>query len=98
VEGVALVTNDPYEAGQMLLETEGPVVLVTRLTDPAWSSLFARLAAVVTERGGVISHAAIIARENGLPAVASVPDVTQRIRNGQRVRVDGYSGVVEILD
>lgn len=98
VEGIALVTNDPIEAGRRLLEFEGPVVLVTRLTDPAWSSLFARLTAVVTELGGVISHAAIVARENGLPAVVGVPEATKWIRDGLRLRVDGTNGVVEILD
>ncbi len=97
VEGVALVVHDPIEAGQRLLEIEGPVVLITHFTDPAWSSLFARLTAMVTELGGVISHTAIVARENGLPAVVGVPQATQRVRSGQRVRVDGAAGVVEIL-
>ncbi len=97
VEGVAVVTNNPLEAARWLLEMDGPAILVTRLTDPAWSSLFARLTAVVTELGGVISHAAIVARENGLPAVVGVSEVTQRIRNGQRLRVDGRTGSVEIL-
>jgi len=98
VTGLALVTNDPLEAGRRLLELQGTVILVTRLTDPAWSSLFARLTAVVTELGGVISHAAIVARENGLPAVVGAADVTRWVRNGQRVRVDGATGVVEILE
>jgi predicted aconitase with swiveling domain len=49
-------------------------------------------------RAGVISHAAIVARENGLPTVVGVPEVTRRIRDGQRVRVDGTSGIVEILE
>jgi phosphohistidine swiveling domain-containing protein len=97
-EGIAVVTNDPLDAGRRLLELEGPVVLVTRLTDPAWSSLFRRLSAVVTELGGVISHAAIVARENGLPAVVGVPDVTRRVRDGQRLRVDGAAGTVEVLN
>jgi pyruvate,water dikinase len=97
VEGIALVTNDPLEAGRRLLQIEGPVILVTRLTDPAWSGLFRRLSGVVTELGGVISHAAIVARENGLPAVVGVPEVTRHIRNGQRLRVDGRTGVVEVI-
>lgn len=96
-EGVAVVTNDPLDAGRRLLELDGPVVLVTRLTDPAWSSLFRRLSAVVTELGGVISHAAIVARENGLPAVVGVPQVTRHVRDGQQLRVDGSTGSVEIL-
>jgi phosphohistidine swiveling domain-containing protein len=97
-EGMAVVTNDPLDAARRLLELEGRVVLVTRLTDPAWSSLFRRLSAVVTELGGVISHAAIVARENGLPAVVGIPGVTRRVRDGQRLRVDGTTGIVEVLE
>jgi len=96
-EGIAVVTNDPLDAGRRLLEMDEPVVLVTRLTDPAWSGLFRRLSAVVTELGGVISHAAIVARENGLPAVVGIPEVTRLVRDGQRLRVDGAAGVVEVL-
>ncbi len=97
-EGIALVTNDPIDAGQRLLKMQGAVVLVTRLTDPAWSSLFRRLSAVITELGGVVSHAAIVARENGLPAVVGVAEATRLIRDGQRLRVDGATGHIEILD
>ena len=98
VEGIALVTNDPVEAGYQLISLKGPVILVTRLTDPVWSSLFGRLTAVVTELGNVISHAAIVARENGLPAVVGVPNITQHIRTGQRISVDGYKGTIEVLN
>jgi|GEM_PF-827580 len=97
VEGIAVVTNDPLDAGRRLLELQGPVILITRLTDPAWSSLFRRLSAVVTELGGVISHAAIVARENGLPAVVGVPEATRWVRDGQRLRVDGAAGTVEVI-
>ncbi|NBD36489.1 MAG: hypothetical protein GVY30_10905 [Chloroflexi bacterium] len=97
VEGLAVVTNDPVEAGRRLLELDEDVILVTRLTDPAWSSLFARLSGVVTELGGVISHASIVARENGLPAVVGVAGITTWVRNGQRLRVDGATGEVEVL-
>lgn len=96
-EGVAVVTNDPLDAGRRLLALEGPAVLVTRLTDPAWSGLFRRLSAVVTELGGVISHASIVARENGLPAVVGIPEATRLVRDGQLLRVDGAKGTVEIL-
>jgi phosphohistidine swiveling domain-containing protein len=98
VEGIALVTNDPLEAGRRLLQMSGPVVLVTRLTDPAWSGLFRRLTAVVTELGGVVSHAAIVARENGLPAVVGIHGVTLAVCDGQRLRVNGADGTVEILE
>ena len=98
VEGLAVVTNDPIEAGERLLALDDDVILVTRLTDPAWSSLFARLSGVVTELGGVISHASIVARENGLPAVVGVAGITTWVRNGQRLRVDGVTGEIEVLE
>jgi len=97
VEGIALVTDNAAEAAQRLLQLSGPVVLVTPLTDPVWSSIFRRLAAVVTEMGGVMSHAAIVARENGIPAVVGVPEASHRIRDGQWVRVDAAAGTVEVL-
>jgi len=98
VEGVALVTDSAQEAAERLLEISGPVVLVTHVTDPIWSSLFRRLTAVVTEMGGAISHAAIVARENGIPAVVGVPEATHWIGDGQRVRVDGAAGTLEVID
>lgn len=90
-EGVALVLHHPADPpGE-------PFVLVCPSTDPAWVPLFAKAKAVVMETGGVLSHGAIVAREFGLPAVAGLPDITRRIRTGQRVRVDGGRGVVAIL-
>ncbi len=71
-------------------------VLVCPVTTPAWSILFTQASAVVTDSGGVLSHAAIIARENGLPAVLGTRDATQRLVDGQTVTVDGSRGVVEI--
>jgi pyruvate,water dikinase len=64
---------------------------------PPWTPLFAVAAAVVTETGGVLSHAAVTAREYGLPAVLSVPNATRLIRDGQALEVDGSSGIVRIL-
>jgi rifampicin phosphotransferase len=74
-----------------------PFVLVCPSTDPAWVPLFAKAKAVVMETGGVLSHGAIVAREFGLPAVAGLPDITKRLRTGQRVRVDGGRGVVSVI-
>jgi len=98
VEGIALVTNSPHQAAERLLNVSGPVILVTHVTDPVWSSLFRRLTAVVTEMGGAISHAAIVARENGIPAVVGLAEATRCIRDGQRVRVDGAAGTVAIVE
>lgn len=98
VDGIALVTNDPLDAGKRLLQIRGPVILITRLTDPAWSALFPRLGAVVTELGGLVSHATIVARENGLPAVVGVPDITRQVRDGQHLTVDGRVGTIKLRD
>jgi pyruvate,water dikinase len=72
-------------------------ILVTAYTDPSWTPLFPAVAGLVTEAGGQMSHGAVIAREYGLPAVVAVQDATRRIRDGQRIRLDGALGVVTIL-
>jgi phosphohistidine swiveling domain-containing protein len=72
-------------------------VLVTTTTTPAWTPLFPSLAGLVTETGGVLSHAAVVAREYRLPAVVGVEGATRRIPDGARVRVDGAAGQVELL-
>lgn len=97
-EGIAVVTNNAQEAVERLLGYAGSVVLVTHVTDPVWSSIFPRLAAIVTEMGGSISHASIVARENGIPAVVGVAQATHHIIDGQRVRVDGAAGTVEVIE
>jgi rifampicin phosphotransferase len=72
-------------------------VLVCPLTNPAWTVLFPSVAAVVADSGGPLSHAAIIAREYGLPAVVGTLDASRRLEDGQRVVVDGNAGTVRIL-
>jgi pyruvate,water dikinase len=72
-------------------------ILVTAYTDPSWSPLFVAITALVTEVGGLMTHGAVIAREYGLPAVVGVEQATRLIRNGQRIRVNGTDGYVEIL-
>ena len=67
------------------------------LTDIAWTMLFPRAAAIVTDVGAPLSHAAIVARELGIPAVVGCGDATMRLKTGDRVRVDGGQGRVEIL-
>lgn len=73
-------------------------VLVTKFTDPGWTPTMARAAAVVTEVGGVLSHAAVIGREYGIPAVLNLAGATRKLQTGMRVRVDGRTGLVEILE
>ena len=72
-------------------------ILVTTQTDIAWTLLFPRAAAIVTDVGAPLSHAAIVARELGIPAVVGCGDATMRLKTGDRVRVDGGHGIVEIL-
>jgi phosphohistidine swiveling domain-containing protein len=72
-------------------------VLVAPMTAPAWTPLFDRLAAIVTDTGGVAAHASIVAREYGLPAVVGTADATRRLRDGDMVEVDGSAGVVRRL-
>ena len=92
VEGRARVILDMAEAD---LETGD--ILVTAYTDPSWSPLFVAITGLVTEVGGLMTHGAVIAREYGLPAVVGVEHATRLIRDGQRIRVHGTDGYIEIL-
>ncbi len=92
VEGRARVVLDIADA-----ELEAGDILVTTYTDPSWTPLFVAVAALVTEVGGLMTHGAVIAREYGLPAVVGVEHATRLIRDGQRIRVDGTGGYVELL-
>ncbi|MFD9324355.1 rifamycin-inactivating phosphotransferase [Streptomyces sp. NPDC060065] len=92
VEGRARVILDMAEA-----DLEAGDILVTAYTDPSWSPLFVGIAGLVTEVGGLMTHGAVIAREYGLPAVVGVEQATRLIRDGQRIRVHGTDGYVEIL-
>jgi len=93
VEGVARVVHDP---GETTLES-GEIV-VAPSCGPGWTPLFANAGGLVTEAGGRMTHGALVAREYGLPAVVSVLEATDAIENGQRIRVDGTTGTVEVLD
>jgi phosphohistidine swiveling domain-containing protein len=88
--GPACILQHPSEAGRL---RRGDV-LVAPSTDPGWTPLFLRAAALVTEVGGYLSHGAIVAREFGIPAVVNVPDALTLIRDGEPVLVDGDSGQV----
>ncbi|RSS34536.1 phosphoenolpyruvate synthase, partial [Streptomyces sp. WAC07061] len=93
VEGRARVVLDMADA-----DLEAGDILVTVFTDPSWSPLFVGITALVTEVGGLMTHGAVIAREYGLPAVVGVAGATRLIRDGQRIRVHGSDGYVELLD
>jgi phosphoenolpyruvate synthase/pyruvate phosphate dikinase len=92
IEGRARVILDLADA-----DLEPGDILITAYTDPSWSPLFVAITGLVTEVGGLMTHGAVIAREYGLPAVVGVEQATRLIQNGQRIRVHGTDGYVEIL-
>ncbi|ATW23590.1 phosphoenolpyruvate synthase [Candidatus Formimonas warabiya] len=73
-------------------------ILVTAFTDPSWTPLFVSIKGLVTEVGGMMTHGAVVAREYGIPAVVSVENATKLIKDGQKIRVNGTKGYVEILE
>jgi pyruvate, water dikinase len=93
VEGVARVILDVRDVGKL----EEGEILVAPVTSPSWTPVFGKVAAAVSDIGGIMSHAAIVAREYGMPAVVGTGNATARISTGDRVRVDGDAGVVTIL-
>jgi pyruvate, water dikinase len=93
VEGVARVLHDVNEIGEI---REGEI-LVCPVTAPSWAPVFGKIKAAVSDIGGAMSHAAIVAREYGMPAVVGTGDATKRIRTGDRIRVDGDQGTVRVL-
>ncbi|HEV8712040.1 MAG TPA: PEP-utilizing enzyme [Candidatus Binatia bacterium] len=94
VRGIARVVHSLAEAGKL----QPGDVLVTKMTMPPWTPLFATAVAVVTDTGGVLSHAAIVAREYHIPAVVGTGRATKTFHDGQLLEVDGTAGVVRVLD
>ena len=93
VDGIARVVTDPSFA-----EVEAGEVLVAATTDPSWASVMLISAALVVDIGGTLSHAAVVARELGIPCVVNTGSGTTSLRTGDRVRVDGTRGTVTVLD
>jgi rifampicin phosphotransferase len=93
VEGVVKVILSPKD--DLELNNE---ILVTSRTDPGWIPLYPSAAALLVERGGLLSHSAIVAREMGLPTIVGIRDLTKTLKTGMRVRINGESGLIEILD
>jgi pyruvate,water dikinase len=94
VEGIARVvlTEDQFD------DVRAGDILVCQMTNPAWVVLFTKIVGLVTDAGGTVSHPAVLSREFGIPAVIGTSVATQEIKSGDRVRVDGSQGVVEILE
>ncbi len=94
VEGIARVVSSVDEFDSLQVGE----ILVCQMTNPAWQVLYGKIIAVVTDAGGTVSHPAVLAREYGIPAVVGTSSGTFRIKTGDRLRVDGSTGVVEILE
>ncbi len=94
VFGPAKVLNDVGEVHRLATGD----ILVTRQTDPGWGPAFLLIRGLVLERGGMLSHGAILAREFGIPSVVGVRDASRVIRSGQSLHVDGDRGVVRLVD
>lgn len=92
IEGRARVILNMEDA-----DLEEGDILVTSFTDPSWTPLFVSIKGLITEVGGLMTHGAVIAREYGLPAVVGVENATKLIKDGQRIRLNGTDGYVEIL-
>jgi phosphohistidine swiveling domain-containing protein len=93
IEGTARVVTSIEESDQV----EDGDILVCRMTNPAWVVLFTKVSGLVTDAGGTVSHPAVVSREFGIPAVVGTSDATHKIKTGDQVRVNGSSGIVEIL-
>jgi rifampicin phosphotransferase len=94
VSGRAVVLRDASEAGRLAAED----ILVTRQTDPGWAPIFFLIKGLVIERGGMLSHGAIVAREFGIPCVVGVPHATRELFQAGQIEVDGDRGEVHVLD
>jgi pyruvate,water dikinase len=93
VEGPARFVSSPDEFSQI----EPGDILVCRMTNPAWVVAFTKIGGLITEAGGTTSHPAVVAREFGIPAVVGAHNASERVQTGDRVRLNGSSGLVEIL-
>jgi len=93
IEGPARHVDSLDEFNQV---KEGEI-LVCRMTNPAWVVLFTKIVGLVTDAGGVTSHPAVVSREFSIPAVVGTSNATERIKTGDRIRVNGSTGVVEVL-
>lgn len=93
VEGIARFVQSPAEFDQV----KKGEIMVCKMTNPAWVVVFTKIKGLVTDSGGVLAHPAVVSREFGIPAVVGTSVATQKIKTGMRIRVNGNTGVVEIL-
>lgn len=93
IEGTARLVLSP----EQFAEVQRDEIIVCRMTSPAWVVLFTKISGLVTDAGGMASHPAVVSREFGIPAVVGTSEATRKIKTGDRVRVNGSTGVVEVL-
>lgn len=93
IEGTARVVLSP----EQFQEVQSGEIIICRMTSPSWVVLFTKIGGLVTDAGGMASHPAVVSREFGIPAVVGTSDATRRIKTGDRVRVNGSTGVVQVL-
>ena len=96
--GVVIGTARVIESFDEIDKLRKDDILVTKFTDTGWTSKFAILSGIVTEYGGILCHAAIVSREYGIPAIVSCYNVMKKIKDGQKIKIDGTTGVVTILE
>ena len=73
-------------------------ILVTERTDPGWIPLYPSVSALLVERGGLLSHSAIVAREMGLPTIVGIKGLTKKLKSGMKIKINGETGIIEILE
>lgn len=93
VEEEICLMHDPEE----LADVKGKILCTVR-TDPGWAPIFPMIKGLIVERGSMLSHSAVIARELGIPTIVGVPEITKKIKTGQKVKIDGELGTIEILN
>jgi phosphoenolpyruvate synthase/pyruvate phosphate dikinase len=93
LEGTVKVILNPTDN----LDLNGEI-LVTARTDPGWVPLYPAISGLLVERGSLLSHSAIVAREMGIPAIVSIPGLTKTLKTGMKIRMDGKAGTIKILD
>lgn len=91
VVGYVRIIFDPSDAMDKLKEDD---ILVTSMTDPSWTICIGKAKAIITNSGGVLSHAAIVARELGIPCVVGTENATEKLKNGMKIIVDGLKGLI----
>jgi pyruvate,water dikinase len=93
IEGTARVVLNP----EQFSEVQRDEIIICRMTSPSWVVLFTKIGGLVTDAGGMASHPAVVSREFGIPAVVGTSDATRKVKTGDKIRVNGTTGLVQVL-